>query len=85
LLALMHANPGASVTKILKLSARPRNSARLSLERLEKAGRVEHAGRGQLAVVEAPTPKPAWLEPVSGKRVARHAADGQARDELTTP
>ena len=71
------------------MSGRPRNSAMLSLERLEKAGLVEHAGRGKWVAVdpdllEAPAPKPAgWLEPLSGARVAKHAADGRVRDELT--
>jgi hypothetical protein len=28
-------------------------------------------------------PKPAWVEPLSGAHVARHAADGRVRDEMT--
>ena len=52
LLALMQANPDASVTEIIRMSGRPRNSAMLSLERLEKAGLVEHAGRGKWTVVD---------------------------------
>ena len=86
----MRANPDASVTEIIRMNGRPRNSTVLSLERLEKAGLVEHAGRGKWTVVdpdllEAPGPrKPAgWIEPLSGARVARHAADGRVRDELT--
>jgi hypothetical protein len=48
LLELMRANPGASITEIIRKNGRPRNSTVASL-----------------------------------KRVARHAADGQIRDELT--
>ena len=89
LLALMQANPDATVTEIIRMNRRPRNSTVLSLERLEKAGLVEHAGRGKWKVVdsdllEVPAAKPAdWVEPLSGKRAARHAADGRVRDELT--
>jgi hypothetical protein len=89
LLKLMRENPGASVTRIIRMSGRPRNSAVLSLERLQKAGLIEHAGRGQWAVIdpdllEAPAPKPAgWIAPLSGAQKARHSADGRVRDELT--
>ena len=89
LLALMRANPGASVTEIIRMNRRPRNSTALSLDRLEKAGLIEHAGRGKWSVagpdlLEVPAQQPAgWLEPLSGKRAARHAADGRVRDELT--
>lgn len=89
LLALMRANPAARSAEIIRLNGRPRNSTVLSLERLEKAGLVEHAGRGKWTVVdpdllEAATPKPAgWIAPLSGKRLARHAADGRVRDEMT--
>jgi hypothetical protein len=38
LLALMRANPEASVTQLIRMSGRPRNSTVLSLDRLEKAG-----------------------------------------------
>jgi hypothetical protein len=87
LLALMRANPDANVTEIIRMNGRPRNSTVLSLERLEKAGLVEHAARGKWTVadlLEVPAPKPAaWIEPVSGSRVARHAADGRVRNEMT--
>jgi hypothetical protein len=95
LLALMRANPGASVTEIIRMNRRPRNSTVLSLDRLEKAGLIEHARRGEWTVIppgsdpgadllEAPAPRPAgWLEPLSASRRARHAADGRVRDELT--
>ena len=87
LLALMRANPDANVTEIIRMNGRPRNSTVLSLERLEKAGLVEHAARGKWTVAdlpEVPARKPAaWIEPVSGSRVARHAADGRVRNEMT--
>ena len=89
LLALMRANPGASVTEIIRMNRRPRNSTALSLDRLEKAGLIEHAGRGKWTVIdpdllEVPVPKPAgWIEPLSANHKARHAADGRVRDELT--
>ena len=85
----MRANPDASVTEIIRMNGRPRNSTVLSLERLEKAGLVEHARRGKWTVVdpdllEVPARKPAgWIEPLSANRVARHAADGRVRHELT--
>ena len=84
----MRANPDANVTEIIRMNGRPRNSTVLSLERLEKTGLVEHAGRGKWTVVD-PAPKPpgpearGWIEPLSGTRVARHAADGRVRHELT--
>jgi hypothetical protein len=35
-------------------------------------------------LLEESAPKPAgWIAPLSGKRVARHAADGRVRGELT--
>ena len=88
-LALMRANPEARSTEIIRMNGRPRNSTVSSLKRLEVAGLVQHAGRGKWTVVdrdlfEAATPKPAgWIAPLSGKRVARHAADGRVRDEIT--
>jgi hypothetical protein len=90
LLALMRANPDANVTEIIRMNGRPRNSTVLSLERLQKAGLVEHAARGKWTAIdpdllEVPAPKPAgWIEPLSGARVARHAADGRVRDELSS-
>jgi hypothetical protein len=89
LLALMRANPGASVTEIIRMNRRPRNSTVLSLDRLEKSGLIEHARRGKWSVVgpdlpEAPAQRPAgWIEPLSANHNARHAADGRVRDELT--
>jgi hypothetical protein len=93
LLVLMRAHPDAKVTEIIRRNGRPRNSTVLSLERLQKAGLVEHAGRGKWtavdpdlleAVPEPPRPgSRGWIAPLSGKRVARHAADGRVRDEMT--
>ena len=88
-LPLMRANPGTRSTEIIRMNGRPRNSTVSSLKRLEKAGLVEHAERGKWTVVdpdllEAAPPTPSgWIEPLSGKRVARHAADGRVRDEMT--
>jgi hypothetical protein len=60
-----------------------------SLDRLARAGLVEHAGRGEWTVVghdlessERSAPKP-WIAPLSGRHTARHAAEGRVRDELT--
>ena len=84
----MQANPDASVTEIIRMSGRPRNSAVLSLERLEKAGLVEHAARGKWIAVdpdllEVPAPKPAgWIEPLSGAHVAKHTAAMRVPDKV---
>jgi hypothetical protein len=84
LLAVMRANPGASLADLIRLGRRPRTSTVLSLKRLEEAGLIKHPSKGvYMAVDQAPTPKPAWIEPLSGRQVARHAADGRARDEMT--
>jgi hypothetical protein len=81
LLAVMRANPDASLADLIRLGRRPRTS---TVKRLEEAGLVEHPGKGQYRVVdEVTTPKPAWFEPVSGRHVARHAADTRVRDEMT--
>jgi hypothetical protein len=55
---------------------------------LEEAGLVEHRGKGVYTaddpdLIETPKPKSAWVEPLSGRHVARHAADGRVRDEMT--
>jgi hypothetical protein len=85
LLAVMRANPGASLADLIRLGRRPRTSTVLSLKRLEDAGLVEHPNKGVYRTVEqAPAAKPAWVEPLSGVHVARHAADGRVRDEMTT-
>jgi hypothetical protein len=84
LLAVMRANPGARLADLIRLGWRPRTSIVLSLKRLEEAGLVEHPSKGVYAAVDqAPPPKSAWVEPLSGSHVARHAADGRVRDEMT--
>ena len=84
LLAMMRANPGARLADLIRLGRRPRTSTVLSLKRLEEAGLVEHPSKGVYTVVDqAPSPKSAWVEPLSGSHVARHAADGRVRDEMT--
>jgi hypothetical protein len=84
LLAVMRANPGACLADLIRLGRRPRTSTVASLKRLEEAGLVEHPTKGVYKVVdEAQTPKPAWTEPLSGRHVARHAADGRVRDDMT--
>jgi hypothetical protein len=84
LLAVMRANPGASLADLIRLGRRPRTSTVASLKRLEEAGLVEHPSKGVYKAVDpASPPKPAWIEPLSGTYVARHAADGRVRDEMT--
>ena len=64
--------------------SRPRTSTVLSLKRLEEAGLVKHPSKGVYAAVDqAPPQKSAWVEPLSGSHVARHASDGRVRDEMT--
>src|SRR6516225_3592988 len=46
LLAVMRANPGASLADLIRLGRRPRTSTVLSLNRLEEAGLVEHPTKG---------------------------------------
>jgi hypothetical protein len=82
LLAVMRANPGASLADLIRLG-RPRTSTVLSLKRLEEAGLVEHPSKGQYRAVDQAPPKPGWIDPLSGRHVARHAADGRVRDEMT--
>jgi hypothetical protein len=82
LLAVMQANPGARLADLIRLGRRPRTSTVLSLKRLEEAGLVEHPSKGVYAAVDQ-APPPAWFEPLSGSHVARHAADGRVRDEMT--
>jgi hypothetical protein len=84
LLAVMRANPGASLADLMRLGRRPRTSTVLSLKRLEEAGLIEHPSKGvYTAVDQAPPPKQTWVEPLSGSHVARHAADGRVRDEMS--
>jgi hypothetical protein len=84
LLAVMRVNPGASLADLIRLGKRARTSTVASLKRLAEAGLIEHRTKGLYTVVDqAPTPKPAWIEPLSGAHVARHAADGRVRDAAT--
>jgi hypothetical protein len=83
LLAVMSANPGASLADLIRLGRRPRTSTVLSLKRLEEAGLVEHASKGQYRAVDQAPPKPTWIDPLSGRHLARRAADGRIRDEMT--
>jgi hypothetical protein len=85
LLAVMRANPGATLADLIRLGRRPRTSTVASLKRLEEAGLVEHPSKGVYRLLDqAPPPKSAWVEPLSGSHVARHAADGRVRDEMAT-
>jgi hypothetical protein len=84
LLAVMRANPGSSLADLIRLGRRPRTSTVLSLKRLQEAGLIEHPSKGQYRAVDQALPKPAWIDPLSGRHVARHAADGRVRDETTT-
>jgi hypothetical protein len=80
----MRANPGASLADLIRLGKRARTSTVASLKRLAEAGLIEHPTKGVYTVVDqAPTPKPGWIEPLSGAHVARHAADGRVRDAAT--
>jgi hypothetical protein len=84
LLAVMRANPGASLADLIRLGRRPRKSTVSSLKRLEEAGLVVHPAKGVYNTVERDPPaKQAWVERLSGSHVARHAADGRVRDEMT--
>ena len=81
----MRANLGASLADLIRLGRRPRKSTVASLKRLEEAGLVEHPAKGVYKTVDQhPQPKQAWVERLSGSHVARHAADGRVRDEMTT-
>jgi hypothetical protein len=84
LLAVMRANPGVSHADLIRLVRRPRKSTVSSLKRLEEAGLVEHPAKGVYKTVDQdPQQKQAWVERLSGSHVARHAADGRVRDEMT--
>jgi hypothetical protein len=80
----MRANPGASLADLIRLGRRPRKSTVSSLKRLVQAGLVEHPGKGVYKPVDrAPPQNSTWVERLSGSHVARHAADGRVRDEMT--
>ena len=83
LLAAMRANPGSSLANLIRLCRRPRTSTVLSLKRRAAAGLVEHPSTGPYRAVDQAPPKSAWIDPLSGRHVARHAANGRVRDEMT--
>jgi hypothetical protein len=81
----MHANPGASLADLIRLRRRPRTSTVSSLGRLVEAGLVEHPSKGVYrAVAQAPVPTIGLCRALSGRHVARHAAEGRVRDQMTT-
>lgn len=91
LLALMRANPGATIAQLVELSGRSRSAIVICLKRLEEAGLVDHGGRGSWTVADAdlvdaapPSTTPSWLTPLSGNHAARFAADGRVREEMAT-
>ena len=68
-----------------------RSSIVLSLSRLKAAGLVDHRGRGSWTAVDAdlvnaapPSTTGGWVAPLSGKQIARFAADGRVREEMST-
>jgi hypothetical protein len=82
----MRQTPGASIRRLAATIRKSRSATVASLQRLRDAG-VTESEHGTWALAEpqpAPAPKPAgWIEPLSGARVARHAADGRVRNEMT--
>ena len=90
LIEAMRLAPGASIREWGGALGKSRTAIVQGLHRLRDAGRIERDG-GNWALVEASTnaqPQAAtaaarWIEPLSGARVARHAADGRVRHELT--
>src|SRR3974390_2293130 len=63
LLAVMRANPGASLADLIRRGRRPRTSTVASLKRLEEAGLVEHPAKGVYRAVEqAPPPHASWFQ-----------------------
>jgi hypothetical protein len=52
LLALMHANPGATIAQLAKLSDKSRPAIMMCLKRLKEAGLVDHVGRGSWTVAD---------------------------------
>ncbi len=91
LLALMRANPGATVARLAELSDRSRPAIVMCLKRLEEAGLVDHGGRGSWTVADAAlvdavprSTTSCWVTPLSGKHAARFAAGGRVREEMAT-
>jgi hypothetical protein len=86
LIEAMRQTPGGSIRRLAATIRKSRSATVASLQRLRDAG-VTESEHGTWALAEpqpAPAPKPAgWIEPLSGARVARHAADGRVRNEMT--
>jgi hypothetical protein len=77
--------PGASIREWGSAIGKCRTATVQALHRLRDAGLIENDD-GNWALVEpqpASAVAPRWIEPLSGARVARHAADGRVRGELT--
>ena len=88
LIEAMKQAPEASVREWGRAIGKCRTATVQALHRLRDAGLIE-SEEGAWALVEASTnaqprpPAPRWVEPLTGGRVARHAADGRVRGELT--
>jgi hypothetical protein len=88
LIETMKEAPEASIKEWGTAIGKCRTATVHALHRLRAAGLVENED-GAWALVKPSTPgQPAasaspWIAPLSGARVARHAADGRVRHELT--
>jgi hypothetical protein len=76
LLAVMQANPGASLADLIRLGRRPRTSTVLSLKRLEEAGLVEHPGKGVKSRFRAASAE-------SGPKVCSSRDDGSSQRKMS--
>jgi hypothetical protein len=90
LLALMRANRDATIARLAELSGRSRPAIVMCLKRFEEAGLVDHGGRAFWTVAdadpldEAPISTSRWITPLSGKHIARFAADKRVREDMAT-
>jgi hypothetical protein len=91
LLALMRANPGATVVRLAELSRRSQPAIAMCLKRLKEAGLVNHGGHGSwtpadIDPVDAapPSTMASWVSPLSGRHVARFTACGRVREQMAT-